>query len=164
MTLSFVKTEPGADPIIVEGFFAATPHAVFRAWTDPAVIVKWFGPQPGSLLSADVDLRIGGAWRFVMSDDERGTTGFEGEYLDIRPHSRLVLSWSKFSTRTGSTEVSSRSRVEIALSDRGKGTHICITHSAIQDDEMRIGFAGGWEHGMENLRDQLAAQGVLFSP
>lgn len=164
MTSPFVKTEPGADPIVVEGYFAATPRAVFRAWTDPKLIVKWFGPEPGSLLSADVDLRVGGAWRFVMRDDDWGRMGFEGEYLEIDPYTRLVLSWSKFSTGTGSKDARSRSRVEIKLAEQGTGTKIHITHSAIQGRDMRTGFAGGWAHGMENLKELLATQDALFDP
>ena len=48
--MQFVKTEPGTDPIIVEGFFAATPAKVFEAWTKPDIVVKWFGHKPNSIL------------------------------------------------------------------------------------------------------------------
>lgn len=152
MTIPFVKTELGADPIIVNGYFAASPQQVFRAWTDPDLIVEWFGPKPGSLFSVDVDLRVGGAWRFVKTNHGTETTGFEGVYLDIRPHSLLIFSWSKFATNSELGDSRPVSRVEIVLSERGSGTDISITHSAIADHETRIGFAGGWEHGMKNMQ------------
>ncbi len=50
--MEFVKSAPGDDPIVVEGFFAATPAKVFEAWTDPNIVVKWFGQAPNSLHSA----------------------------------------------------------------------------------------------------------------
>ncbi len=77
MSLPFVQTAPGADPIIVTGFLAASPAKVFRAWTDPKVVMKWFGPTPGALISAEIDLRQGGKWRFVMVDDGAMIMGFQ---------------------------------------------------------------------------------------
>jgi uncharacterized protein YndB with AHSA1/START domain len=68
--MEFVKSVPGDDPIVVEGYFAATPARVFEAWTDPDIVVKWFGRAPNSVLSAIIDLRPGGAWQFLLSKDE----------------------------------------------------------------------------------------------
>lgn len=156
MTFQFVKTELGADPIIVEGYIAATPNAVFRAWTDPEIVMKWFGPQPRSLLSADIDLQVGGAWRFVMREDDDGSMGFKGEYLVIDCDRRLVMKWSKFTAPSrGSSEAPPLSQVDITLSAKGAGTDIRIVHSAIADKDTRIGFTSGWEHGIRNLRDMI---------
>ncbi len=151
--MPFVKTELGADPIIVEGYLAASPQSVFRAWTDPVLLMRWFGPKPDSLLSADLDLRVGGAWRFVMRDDGTEQMGFEGKYLVVQPSSRLVLSWSKFDTGSTQSGLGQMSQVEIMLANKGSGTDIRIVHSAIEDDVMRTGFSSGWEHGMKNLHD-----------
>ena len=79
--LSTGNTEPGADPIVVEGYFAAAPARVFQAWTDPDIVMRWFGRVPNSLHSATIDLRRGGAWRFVESSDDVKSVGFEGEYV-----------------------------------------------------------------------------------
>lgn len=152
----FVKSALGADPIIVEGFLAASTKTVFRAWTDPEIVMKWFGPRPHSLLSAKIDLRVGGVWRFVMRDDEQEIMGFEGEYLVIDPHRHLVMSWSKFiKVLSGPHEASSISKVDITLTEKGTGTDIRIVHSAIADPSTRIGFTDGWEHGIRNLRDSV---------
>ncbi len=156
MTIPFVKTKIGADPIIVEGYLPASPQSVFRAWTDPRLIVQWFGPKPNSLLSAEVDLRIGGAWKFLMKDNGVEKMGFEGKYLTISPSSHLILSWSKFETGSKQTRPSLMSQVEIVLSEMGSGTDIRIVHSAIEDEAMRTGFSTGWEHGMKNLQDFLS--------
>lgn len=160
MTFQFIKSELGADPIIIEGYLAVSPKVVFQAWTDPEIVMKWFGPRPHSLLSAKIDLRVGGIWRFVMRDDEKETMGFEGEYLVINPSRRLVMNWSKFiKTPSGPHDAPSVSQVDITLTAKGAGTDIRIVHSTISDREIRIGFTDGWEHGMRNLRD--AVEGPL---
>lgn len=91
MTLEFVTAEPGDDPIIVEGYIAAPPARLFRAWTDPNIVTQWFGRAPHFLHSATIDLRPGGAWQFLESRDAERSVGFEGEYLDIEPSERLVF-------------------------------------------------------------------------
>lgn len=162
MTFQFVKTELGADPIIVEGYIAAPPGAVFRAWTDPEIVMKWFGPRPRSLLSADINLQVGGTWRFVMREDADGSMGFGGEYMVIDRDRRLVMKWSKFTeTLSGPPDTPSVSQVDITLSLKGAGTDIRIVHSAIPDKDTRIGFTSGWEHGIKNLRDMLDGPGSI---
>lgn len=161
MTSRFVQSEPGSDPILVQGYFSAPPEAVYRAWTVPDLVMKWFGPTPRCLLAAEIDLRVGGNWRFVMRDDEQACMGFEGEYLAIEPDRRLLISWMKFERdASGQTQRTEASQVEILLSAKGRGTDIQIIHSAIKDDATRLGFTGGWEHGMANLRDMLVSVGT----
>lgn len=158
----FVKTELGADPIVIDAYLAAPLTKVYAAWTDPKIVMKWFGPKPNTLVSADIDLRIGGAWRFVMRNDATGKMGFEGEYIQIDPNKRLVFKWSKFDEISAwRREDIPTSVVDITLTSVGSGTNIHIVHSAIDDEATRIGFTGGWEHGMENLREMLTEYGAL---
>ena len=157
MTLEFVLSSPGADPILVEGFFQAPPLRVFQAWTDPDIVMKWFGPRPNSLHSATIDLRPGGAWRFLESQDKEKSVGFEGEYLDIDPGKRLVFTWSKVITlASGEREGTPTSQVAIAFSAKGAGTQVRLVHSAVHSEEMRRGFAGGWNFGLGTLRALLS--------
>ena len=144
--LEFVRTELETDPIIVEGYFSASPARVFRAWTDPNIVTKWFGRAPNSLYSATIDLRQGGTWQFLESADEVKSIGFEGEYLVIEPDKRLVFTWSKFITQaSGDREITPRSQVEVTFKVNGNGTDVRLVHSAIHSEEVRRGFGGGWE-------------------
>lgn len=148
----FVKTTPDDEMIVVEGYFAVTPAQMFEAWTNPEIIKKWFGRKANSLHSAEVDLRIGGAWRFLKSSDEKKSVGFEGEYLEIEPGRRLVFSWSKSVTFVdGVRDLSPASRVEVIFSPKGKGTDVVLHHSSIQTDEDRAGFSGGWNIAFSSL-------------
>lgn len=142
----FVKTEPVDETIIVEGYFAVSPSQMFQAWTNPEIIKKWFGREPNSLHSAEVDLRQGGIWRFLKSSDEEKAVGFEGEYLEIEQDHRLVFSWSHAVTfANGEKETTPASRVEVVFSSKGSGTNVILHHSAIRSEDGRKGVGGGWE-------------------
>lgn len=154
--MNFVKTEPGADPIIVEAQFSASPSQVFQAWTDPEQVRKWFGANPGGPVAVAIDLRPGGVWRFTEKADERCSVGFEGHYIEIEQDRLLIFSWSKFTDRgTGQQAIADRSQVEIRLKQSDHGTLMRITHSAIPDHEERIGFCSGWEGGTAKLIELL---------
>ena len=156
MTFEFVKTTAGADPIVVEAYLEATPATVFEAFTDPDIVLRWFGPQPNSLKAATIDLRIGGAWCFVESTENGQTIGFEGEYVCIEPAVRLVFTWSKFSTDSKGERVRTHpSKVALSLAPSGRGTLLRVVHSSIGEDKMRFGFANGWERGLKNLREMM---------
>ena len=146
MTLDFVKTRPGDEPIVVEGYFAAAPARVFQAWTVPDEVLKWFGRAPNSLHSATINLRQGGTWQFLESKDEKTSIGFEGEYLKIELNERLVFTWSKVTAHAaGKRESTPFSRVEVTFTANGDGTDVRLVHSAIHSEDTRRGFAGGWE-------------------
>jgi uncharacterized protein YndB with AHSA1/START domain len=156
--MNFVKTSPGAEPVIVEGFFAATPAEVFEAWTDPDIVVKWFGLEPHSLHSVEIDLRPGGMWRFLHSKDAEKSVGFEGQYLEIQPGERLVYSWSYVVDRgNDGREATPESRVEVEFTEKGKGTHVRLVHSAIRTEDGRKGVGGGWEASFGSLEAMLSA-------
>lgn len=152
MTFAFVKTELGEDPIVVEGYFAAPPEKVFHAWTTPESVMKWFGHKPNSLHSADIDLKPGGAWQFILTKDDHHTMGFEGEYLDIEPAQRLVFSWSHVTNHAdGNRDATPYSQVEVTFTGKGGGTDVRLVHSAIQNDDARKGVGSGWEGAFSHI-------------
>lgn len=52
--------------LLLERLIAASPEALYRCWTEPALLVRWFAPMPWRTLSAELDLRVGGASLVVM--------------------------------------------------------------------------------------------------
>ncbi len=152
MNFDFVSSAPGQDPIVVEGYFAAPPATVYKAWTDPDIVVKWFGQAPNSLHSAEIDLRVDGTWRFLKSKEGAKSMGFEGTYLEIIPDRRLVYSWALVQTHEdGSRDVSEYSQVEVKFSPKGKGTAVRLVHSAIREEDMRRGVGGGWNAAFTHM-------------
>lgn len=159
MTLEFVRSEPGDDPIIVGSYFAATPVRVFQAWTDPNIVTKWFGRVPNFLHSATIDLRPGGAWQFIESKDEEKSIGFEGAYLTIEPNARLVFTWSQVIIHaTGERESTPYSQVEIVFTPKGNGTEIRLVHSAIQSEDIGRRVGGGWESAFKTMSALLSPE------
>ncbi|MEM8750741.1 MAG: SRPBCC family protein [Pseudomonadota bacterium] len=150
----YLKTEPGSDPLIVEGYFAVSPARMFEAWTSPDIVKQWFGLKPNSLHAAEIDLRQGGRWRFVNSIDDEKSTMFEGEYLEIEPDRRLVFSWSH-AVRfvNGEKDVTPPSRVEVEFEQMGSGTNVTLCHTAIQSEDARKGVGSGWETSFGILAD-----------
>lgn len=154
--MEFVKSDPGADPIVVEAFLEASPAEVFQAWTDPKAVMRWFGRAPNTLVSATIDLRVGGEWCFLEHQDGIESTGFKGEYVAIEPEEHLIFTWVKFTTTaTGKRTSTPPSKVEISMSNNGTGTILRVTHSSIHDDELRRGFASGWNRGIAAMRATL---------
>ena len=154
MNLAFLKSKAGQEPIVVLGYFAADPSTLFKAWTDPEIVVKWFGMAPCSLHSAEIDLRPGGRWQFLKSKDSEKAVGFEGTYLEIIPDSRLVYSWSHVVTHAdGRREATEFSQVEVTFRPKGSGTNVRLVHSAIRAEDMRRGVGSGWNAAFTHLAD-----------
>ena len=70
--------------------FDAPRELVWKAWTDPKLIPKWWGPSRYSTIVDKMDVRPGGRWRFVQRDAEGNEFGFHGEYREVVPPKRLV--------------------------------------------------------------------------
>jgi len=88
---SAVVTLPADDQILIVREFAAPAAAVFRAWTEPELVKRWWAGTKGHVTSADVDLRVGGTWRWVMEATGGFEVAFHGEYREIVPGERLVF-------------------------------------------------------------------------
>jgi uncharacterized protein YndB with AHSA1/START domain len=80
---------PAENQIVVTASFAAPKELIFRSFTDPALVVQWWGHPFGVLTTCDIDLRVGGEWRYVYQPDGGEAVAFHGTYLEIVPGERL---------------------------------------------------------------------------
>ncbi len=83
-------TLPTDTQIQITREFDAPKHLVYKAWTTPELVKRWWHANRGEMTSCEIDLRVGGAWRYVMVADGFGEVGFHGEYREIVPNERLV--------------------------------------------------------------------------
>jgi uncharacterized protein YndB with AHSA1/START domain len=83
-------TLPTAEQILITREFDAPRRLVYRAWTTPALVKRWWSAKRGAVTLAEIDLRVGGRWRYVMVTDGGHEVGFHGEYREIVPDERLV--------------------------------------------------------------------------
>ncbi|HEX7278196.1 MAG TPA: SRPBCC family protein [Solirubrobacterales bacterium] len=80
----------GEDQILVTREFDAPKHLVYEAWTTPELVARWWTARRGQARSMEIDLRVGGKWRYVMDADNGQEVAFHGEYKEIVPDQRIV--------------------------------------------------------------------------
>lgn len=85
-----VVTLPTDTQILITREFDAPRHLVYEAWTTPELIKRWWSGERGEVTIADVDLRVGGMWRYVMVSNGGLEVAFHGEYREIVPNERVV--------------------------------------------------------------------------
>ena len=85
-----VVTLPADTQILITREFAAPKHLVYQAWTTPDLIKRWWSGDRGEVTSVEVDLRVGGTWRYVMTANAGFEVAFHGEFREIVPNERIV--------------------------------------------------------------------------
>jgi uncharacterized protein YndB with AHSA1/START domain len=83
-------TLPTDTQIRIEREFDAPRALVWRAYTTPELVARWWAGRRGKVTSVEIDLRVGGRWRYVMTASEGFEVAFHGEYREIAPEERLV--------------------------------------------------------------------------
>ena len=83
-------TLPTDEQILITREFDAPRHLVFRAWTTPELVNRWWAGHQGQMAAVDIDLRVGGRWRYVMAAGDGSEVAFHGEYREIVPNERIV--------------------------------------------------------------------------
>lgn len=133
------RTRSGTDVVEVETLVAARPETVWEFFTVPEKMVRWKGRK------AELDPRPGGIYRVEIKD----VAIARGEYIEIVPHSRLVISWGW--EGEGSVVAPGSSRVEITLTPEGDGTLVRLRHLDLPTAEERGSHREGWTHYLARL-------------
>jgi uncharacterized protein YndB with AHSA1/START domain len=81
---------PTDEQILITREFDAPKRLVYKAWTTPELVERWWHASRGRVTSIDIDLRVGGTWRYVMVTPGGFEVAFHGEYLEIVPEERIV--------------------------------------------------------------------------
>jgi uncharacterized protein YndB with AHSA1/START domain len=83
-------TLPTDEQILITREFNAPKHLVYKAYTTPELVKRWWSGRRGEVTSAEIDLRVGGMWRYVMVANQGFEVAFHGEYREIVPNERIV--------------------------------------------------------------------------
>src|SRR3954454_23886253 len=83
-------TLPTEEQILITREFDAPRHLVYRAWTTPELVRRWWSGRRGEMQVVEIDLRVGGAWRYVTVATGGYEVGFHGEFREIVPGERMV--------------------------------------------------------------------------
>jgi uncharacterized protein YndB with AHSA1/START domain len=83
-------TLPTDEQILITREFDAPKHLVYKAWTTPELVKRWWSGHRGEVTIAEMELRVGGRWRYVMVANGGFEVAFHGEYREIVPNERIV--------------------------------------------------------------------------
>jgi uncharacterized protein YndB with AHSA1/START domain len=128
----------------------ASPAEVFEAWTDPRLLVRWFGPENVTTMEAQVDPRVGGAFRVVMLENSGERHEVSGSYYEVVENERLVFSWSWVTTPERV------SRVVVTFKLDGDGTILTLLHEKLFDEQAVAGHSHGWTGSLVKLEELFA--------
>ena len=151
-------TLPTDTQILITREFDAPARLVWQAYTTPELIKRWWGGKRGTVTIADVDLRVGGRWRYVITANGGFEVAFHGEYREIVPTTRLVNT-EAFEGMPGPdehaalvtvtfTETDGRTLLEMLSQHRDKQT---------RDSVINSGMEAGMQEGMDALEEVAAS-------
>ena len=83
-------TLPTDEQILITREFDAPKHLVYKAWTTPELVERWWSGRRGTVTLAEIDLRVGGQWRYVMEANGGFEVAFHGEFREIVANERIV--------------------------------------------------------------------------
>jgi uncharacterized protein YndB with AHSA1/START domain len=131
--------------------YPVAPEKVWRAWTDPQALAKWWGPgKPGApepVSLAEMDVRVGGRFRIIFGGPQGNEHECAGEYREVVPNRKLVFSWCWPNTTPDRV-----SQVTILLNPAGGGTDLQFIHEQFHDVAARDGHQRGWSETLAKLK------------
>jgi uncharacterized protein YndB with AHSA1/START domain len=128
----------------------ARPSIVFAALTTPEGIRHWWGPDPGPVLRAETDVRVGGRFRVRFRTLDGREHESTGEYVEVIDAKRLVLTW-QWTDGGEPQEQGEVSRVTIDLAEFDLGTELTFTHSRLRNEISRQSHERGWRGALDKL-------------
>ena len=138
------------DEVTLSRVFAASIERVFAALTEPAELVQWWGPRGIRTSEAEIDLRPGGACRWVMHPD--GTTAvLHGTIVEVEPPA-LVSMTNQWEGDAAQTLVTFR------LAEVDAGTELTIHHRRLPPDPGAAAFGEAWQAALDSLTHHLTTQ------
>jgi uncharacterized protein YndB with AHSA1/START domain len=153
---SAVVTLQGDTDILFTRKFDAPAALVFRAWTTPALVKRWWGFETSEWLVCDIDLRVGGEWRFVIREHGQ-EVGFHGEYREIEAPKRLVSTevYEGFPVPEGTTADDHAAVNTMTLEEMDGVTTMTILTRHAQKEHRDAHIGSGMEGGMQVSFDRM---------
>jgi uncharacterized protein YndB with AHSA1/START domain len=142
-------TLPADDQILITRDFDAPKELVYKAWTTPELVRRWWSAKRGEVTVAEIDLRVGGTWRYVMVADGGIEVAFHGEYREIVPNERLVST----EVYEGMPDAEALDTLTLSESEGRTTMTILVQHATKEHRDAHI--ESGMEDGMQDALDLL---------
>jgi len=146
---SAVVTLPTDTQILITREFNAPKHLVYTAWTTPELIKRWWSGDRGEVTIADVDLRVGGTWRYVMVANGGFEVAFHGEYRELVPNERIVST----EVFEGMPDAQAVTAMTLTETDGRTTMRLLVQHASreFRDAHINSGMEGGMQESMNHL-------------
>ena len=142
-------TLPADEQILITREFDAPKHLVYKAWTTPELVRRWWNAKRGEVTTCEIDLRVGGTWRYVMVTPDGMQVGFHGEFREIVPNERIVST----EVFEGMPDAAALNTLTLAEEDGRTTLTILVEHSSKEHRDGHIN--SGMEAGMQDAMDLL---------
>ena len=151
-------TLPTDNQILITREFEAPKELVYEAWTTPELVKRWWSAKRGEATVAEIDLRAGGKWRYVMVTDDGMEVAFHGEYQEVVPNERIVST----EVYEGILDGEANATLNTAPFEEEEGrTTLTLLIEAPSKDVRDAIVASGMEDGLQDALDLL--EGVADS-
>jgi uncharacterized protein YndB with AHSA1/START domain len=148
------STDASADryvaALVVRRIIHATPEKLFAAWTEPAHLAQWWGPECVSCPRAEIDLRVGGPYRIANRFPDGTLVWIVGVFEVVESPYRLVYTW-RLESQSKEPE-----RVTVCFERRGASTEVIVVHERIDDAATRADHERGWNGCFDGLANYVA--------
>ena len=132
----------------IKRFINVPRDRVYTAWTDPAQLKEWFGPENVRTRNFTADARVGGKYRWDLINEEGEDMTISGEYRELVPGKKIVFTWKWDDDETWKN---TSSVVMVELSDRDGGTELRLIHEKLPSEESRDRHNEGWNSVVDRL-------------
>jgi uncharacterized protein YndB with AHSA1/START domain len=139
--------------LVITRIFDAPRSLVFKVWTAPEHLARWWGPKGFTTLSCAMDVRAGGAWVRRMRSPEGSLHTKRGIYREIVAPERLVFTYAD---EDEDGELGPETLVTVTFEEHGAKTRLTLRQSGFETVSARDGHYGGWTSCMERFADYLA--------
>jgi uncharacterized protein YndB with AHSA1/START domain len=129
-------------------FITVPANRVYDAWTDPAQLRQWFGPENVRTRNISADVRVGGKYRWELTSPEGEEMSAFGEYKELVPGKKIVFTWQWDDDEAWENRTSI---VTIELFERGGGTELRLRHEQLPSEESRDRHNEGWNSLLDRL-------------
>ena len=150
-------TTPSDEEILIEREFDAPRSLVYKAYTTPELVSRWWPGLRGEMRSAEIDLRPGGAWRYVMVTHEGAEVAFHGEFSEVVENERLVTTEAFEGAPPGSAPALNVVTFEQAGGRTTLSMLMRVESREVRDMILATGMEGGVQEGMDIL-EQIARE------
>jgi uncharacterized protein YndB with AHSA1/START domain len=152
-------TLPTDEQILITREFDAPKQLVYKAFTTPELVKRWWHADRGEMTIAEIDLRVGGRWRYVMVTGDGVEVGFHGEYREIVPNERVVSTEVYEGLPEGVSEEEAATVNSATFTEADGRTTLTILVQATSKLSRDAIIASGMEAGLQdamNLLEQVA--------